>query len=90
MLNRLDSRLRLAYWQDDFTVLNVRQVYVKPLNTSVTELLLYCRGRHTLGYLTRSREPLDGLPKPGDKISATLRITRPDRWRLFVQLIQKV
>ena len=90
MLNSPDSTIRLAYWKGDFTVLNVRQVFVKPLNTSVTELLLYCRGRHTLGYLIRSREPSAGLPKPGDKVSAILRITRPDRWRLFVQLIEKI
>lgn len=89
MLNSPNSGIRLAYWHDHFTVLSVRQVEVKQIQMHITQVLLYCRGRHALGYLRQTRLPIGGPPRPGDKVVATLRIgASPSSWRLYIQSIE--
>jgi len=91
MFNSPNAKLRLAYWQDQFTVLSVRQLEIKQLRTEIFQVLLYCRGHHALAHLRQSQVPHDGIPRPGDTVAATLQVaSRPGSWRLHVKAIEKM
>lgn len=92
MQNSSTFPVRLAYWRDQFTVLSMREVKITQRQTKITQMLLYCRGRHAQAYLRHTDAPTgEVLPRPGDKIMATLQIgSQPSSWRLHIQVIEKI
>lgn len=91
MFNMPNAPIRLAYWQDEFTVLSVKWRQVPKLDQQIVQLLLYCRGQHALAYLRQAQTPQEGVPRPGNRVAATLRIgSLPGSWRLHVQAIKQL
>ena len=66
--------IRLVYWADVFTILSVELLPKRHLGMQIWRLVLYCRGRHAVAALHELRAPNLGVPKPGEKIHAALKI----------------
>lgn len=74
MHDTVPPRIRLAYWQDQFTIISSRARHLPGTEHPIWQLLLYCRGSHATAFVQEPRLPTCWQPTPGARISAVLRI----------------
>lgn len=84
-----NSKIRLAYWSDDFTILSTHLMPKRYLGLRVWRMVLHCRGRHAVAVMHELRMPSGWSPTPGQRVSAALRVgSQPNASYLHVQVIQ--